>query len=318
MTNSSTSSKTHIPQEVENPSSFNFSTPLPEQSPSTPVCGVGETSESITLLTEVVVSPALPSGEILPYSPTLVLSCDKSQNSEAQSVIKPKVDHPTEEVEVLSKRVSSTMSERLFDGDLPEGKGPESNILAAGAELVTVQSLASLRGNVQPTLLEQELRSLEQVPHSVQPMFDQTRRSFDLESDKEEEEEVPLEWSRKGVRGANTLTVDVLYLETVKSTPEAVLTHEPTEYAKERKRKGKGKMVKSHSKRDKKRYGTRSEMQKVMGSAIAANVIQMERARKRRWECHFPEKPTSTPLPVRSSDIESDDVVAYVAKRRKE
>ncbi|KAH0776230.1 hypothetical protein KY290_007641 [Solanum tuberosum] len=271
MTNSSTSSKTPIPQEFESPSSFNFSTPLAEQSPSTPVCGVGEIGESITPLTEVVVSPALPSGEIFPYSPTLVMSCDKSQNSEAQSVIKPSVDPPTEEVEVLSRGVFSTMSERLFDGDLPEGKGPESNILATGAKLVVVQSLASLRGDVQPTLLEQKLRSPEQVPHSVQPMFDQTPRSFDVEND-----------NKKGVRGANILKVDVPDLETVKSAPEAVLTHEPTEFVKERKRKRKGKMVESHSKGDKKRYGTRSEMQKVIGSAIAANVILTERARKRR------------------------------------
>ncbi|KAG5586567.1 hypothetical protein H5410_047001 [Solanum commersonii] len=38
----------------------------------------------------------------------------------------------------------------------------------------------------------------------------------------------------------------------------------------------------------------------------------------RRQEGHLPEKPTSTSLPVGSSDIESDDVTAYVAKRRKE
>uniref|UniRef100_M1E1B6 Uncharacterized protein n=1 Tax=Solanum tuberosum TaxID=4113 RepID=M1E1B6_SOLTU len=192
MTNSSSSLKPPISQEVENPSSFNFSIPLPEESPLTPVCGVGETGEFITPLSEVMVSPALPSGEIFPCSPTLVLSCDKSQNSEAQSVVKLSVDPPTEEVEVDSRVVSSTMSERLFEGDFPEGRGPESYILAAGAELVVVQSLASLRGDVQPTLLEPELRSLEQVPHSVQPVFDQTPSSFDIESEKEEEEEPPL------------------------------------------------------------------------------------------------------------------------------
>ncbi|KAG5585056.1 hypothetical protein H5410_045490 [Solanum commersonii] len=37
MNNSSSSSKLHISQEIENPSSFNFSIPLPEESPSTPV-----------------------------------------------------------------------------------------------------------------------------------------------------------------------------------------------------------------------------------------------------------------------------------------
>ncbi|KAH0633579.1 hypothetical protein KY284_036365 [Solanum tuberosum] len=77
-------------------------------------------------------------------------------------------------------------------------------------------------------------------------------------------------------------------------------------------------MVESHTKGYKKRYGTRSAMQKVMGSAIAANVIQTERARKRRREGHLPKEPTSIPLSVWSSDTDSDDVVAYVAKRRKE
>ncbi|KAH0667682.1 hypothetical protein KY285_028888 [Solanum tuberosum] len=44
----------------------------------------------------------------------------------------------------------------------------------------------------------------------------------------------------------------------------------------------------------------------------------MERARKRRREDNEPGKPTSTPLPVGSSDTECDDVAAYMAKRRKE
>ncbi|KAH0633618.1 hypothetical protein KY284_036404 [Solanum tuberosum] len=131
-------------------------------------------------------------------------------------------------MEVVSRAVSSIMSERLFEGDFPEGRGPESSILAAGAELVAIQSLASLRSDVQPTLLEQELRSPE-----------------------------------KRVRGANILTVGVPDLETVKIAYEAILIDEPAECAKKRKRKGKGKLVESYSKWDKKRYGTRSEMQKL-------------------------------------------------------
>ncbi|KAG5605957.1 hypothetical protein H5410_027449 [Solanum commersonii] len=167
------------------------------------------------------------------------------------------------------------MSERLFEGDLPEGRNPESHILAAGALLVAVQSLASLRGDVKPTLVPTESRSPEQVPFSVQPMFDQTPTSFDVE---------------------------------IKSAPKSVPTDKPTEFAKERKRKGKGKMVESHSKGDNKRYGSRSEMQKVMGSAIATSIIQMERARKRRKEGHEPEKPTSTPLHVGFSDSEDKEM----------
>uniref|UniRef100_M1DPT4 Uncharacterized protein n=1 Tax=Solanum tuberosum TaxID=4113 RepID=M1DPT4_SOLTU len=55
-----------------------------------------------------------------------------------------------------------------------------------------------------------------------------------------------------------------------------------------------------------------------MGSAIAASRVQTERARKRRREGHEPEKPTSTLLPIGSSDTESDDVASYMAKKRKE
>ncbi|KAG5586704.1 hypothetical protein H5410_047138 [Solanum commersonii] len=249
---SSSSSKLSISQEIENPSSFNFSIPPPEESPSTPVYGVGEMGESITPHTKLVASPAFPSGEVLPYSLTLVLSNKNSQNSEAQSIVKPSVDLPTEEVEVVSKAVSSTMSERLFNGYLPKGKGVESNILAVAAELVAVQSLASLRGDVQPTLLEQELRSPEQVPHSVQLVFDQTPKSFDVDNEKEEEEEVPL---RRSVKDD--------------------------------------------------------------GRCHEANKIQTERTRKRIREGHLPEEPTSTPLPIGSSEAEPDDFVVAVAKGRK-
>ncbi|KAG5580367.1 hypothetical protein H5410_050994 [Solanum commersonii] len=151
-------------------------------------------------------SPELPFGEIMPCSPTLVLSSDKSQNLEAHSFVKPSVERPTEEIEVASRAVSSIMSKRLFERDLAEGRGLESKILATGERLVALQSLGSLRGDVQPTRLELKLRSPEQS----------------------------------------------------------------TEFEKERQRKGKGKLVESRSKGDK------------------------------------------------TSDTECDDVVAYVAKNRKE
>ncbi|KAG5609881.1 hypothetical protein H5410_021162 [Solanum commersonii] len=182
MTNSYSSLKLPVPLEIENPYSFNFSIPPPEESPSTPVYGVGETGESITPHTKVV-----------------------------------------------------------------------------------------------------KLRSPKQVPHNVQPVFDQTPKSF-VESEKEgeEEKEVPLVWRKKGIRGANILTVGVPDLETVKSVPDTDFYNELAEFAKERKRKGKGKMVESHTKGNKKKYGTMSEMHKVMGSDIAANVIQTERAMKEK------------------------------------
>ncbi|KAH0678954.1 hypothetical protein KY284_020039 [Solanum tuberosum] len=151
MTNSYSSSKLPVPLEIENPCSFNFSIPPPEKSPSTPVCRVGETGESITPHTEVMASPAVPFEEKFSCSPTL-------------------------------------------------------------------------------------------VPHNVQHVFDQTSKSFDVGSEKEdEEEEVPLVWRKKGIRGANILTVGVPDLETVQSVPDIDFNNEPAEFAKERKRKGKGK-----------------------------------------------------------------------------
>ncbi|KAG5594699.1 hypothetical protein H5410_035931 [Solanum commersonii] len=264
----------------------------PEESSSTSVCGVGQTGESITPHTEVVAFPTLLFGEILPSSSTLVLSGEKFQNSEAQSVVKPSVNFPTEEVKVVSRVMSSTMFERLFDGDFPEGKGHESNILAMAIELVVVQSLASLRGDVQPTLLEQD--------------------------EKDEEEEVPFVWRRKGVRGADALTVGVPDQEAVKDVPDTKFNNEPAESERERERKRKRKMVESHTKGDKKRYTTRGEMQKMMRSAKAANEIQMERTRKRRRKGHLLEEPTSTPLLVGSSETKLDDIDVVVAKGRKE
>ncbi|KAH0644958.1 hypothetical protein KY284_032842 [Solanum tuberosum] len=254
--------------------------------------------ESITPLTEVIASHVLPSEVVLACSLTLVLSGEKSQNSKAQSVVKPSVEPLSKEMQVDSMVVSSTMSERLFEGDLPEGKGLESCILVAGDELVAVQSLASLRGDSQPTLLEHE--------------------SFDVESDKEEEEDVLLKWSKRGVRGTNSSQINVPDLETVLGTPEVDHVVEPTKFVKERQRKGKGKLVVSHPKWEKRKYVTRSETQKVLGSAIGASRVQTKRARKKRWESIEPKKPTSTPLPIKSSDIESEDVAAYVAKKRKE
>ncbi|KAG5580362.1 hypothetical protein H5410_050989 [Solanum commersonii] len=199
--------------------------------------------ESITSLTEAIVSLVLLSEDILACSPTLVLS---------------------------------------------------------GAELVVVQSLASLRGDVQPTLIGHELRS------------------FDVENDKEEEQEVPLKWSKNRVRGANTFTMDIPNLKTVKGTPVATFTVEHTECAKERKRKGKGKLVKTHSKGEKKKYETRSVTQKVMGSSITTNAIQMERIRKTRQEGQLPKEPTSTPVSIGTSETESDYITVHVTKQGKE
>ncbi|KAG5598555.1 hypothetical protein H5410_029925 [Solanum commersonii] len=177
------SSRTSISQEVENPSSFNFSVHPLEESPSTPVCGAGEMDESISSLVDILVSHVLHSGNTLVCSPTLVLS-----------------------------------------------------------KLVAVQSLASLRGDLQPTSLEYELESPDQVPPRSEPIFDRTPKSFDVGSDKEEEEEIPLKWRSRGMRGTNQSQVNVSELEAVKGTSEVDIVEKSVEREKEKQRKRKGKL----------------------------------------------------------------------------
>uniref|UniRef100_M1DLL8 Uncharacterized protein n=1 Tax=Solanum tuberosum TaxID=4113 RepID=M1DLL8_SOLTU len=162
------SSKTSISQEVENPSSFNFSVPPSEESPSTQVCGVGEMDESISPAADILVSPVLHSGNI------------------------------------------------------------------------------------------------------------------------------------------------------VKGTSEIDSVGKSGEQEKERQRNGKGKLALSHSKGDKRKYVTRSETQKFMGSAIAASKAHTERTRKMRREWLEPDQPASTPLIIEKSETESEDAAKYVAKRRRE
>ncbi|KAG5577912.1 hypothetical protein H5410_058046 [Solanum commersonii] len=241
---------------------------------------------------------------MLVCSPTLVLFSEKSPNSEGQSMAKP-------------NEVSSTISERVFEGGLPEGKCPESCILTAGAELMDAQSLASLRGDCPPTSLEYELDSPDQVPPKSEPIFYQTPKSFDVGSDKEEKEEIPLKWRSRGMRGANQLQVNVSELDAIKGTSEVDIVEKSAEREKEQQRKRKGKLVLSLSKGDKRKYVARSEAQKVMGSAIAASKAHMKRSRKRRRESLKLEQPASTPLSIENSETESEEAVKYVAKRRR-
>ncbi|KAG5629557.1 hypothetical protein H5410_001274 [Solanum commersonii] len=299
MSKSICSSQTAVSQEVENLSSFNFSILHPDETHLTPICGVGEMGESTTPFTEVVASPIFPFEQILPCFPTLVLFGENSQNSK----------HNLLRRLLMDPGVSSAMSEIFFEGDLPEGRGPESSILAVGAELVAAQSLTSLRGDIQSNFSELDDISQEHVPLSLEPVFDQTPKSINVETE-EEEEEPPLKWNKTGTVGAPDL-------ENVDNPPEVDHIAETTKFDNERQRKGNGKMVVSHSKGDKRKYVTRSETQKVLGSAIAASKAQTERIRKMRREGHEPEQPTSTPLFIGSSATESDDITTYVAKRKK-
>ncbi|KAG5575633.1 hypothetical protein H5410_055767 [Solanum commersonii] len=274
--------------------------------------------KSTTHQTEVITSPVSLSDEGLVFSPTLVLSGDKSQNSEAQYLAKPGAELISEETEVGPMDVSPTIFERLFEGDLPERKGPESCILTAGAKLVVVQSLASLRGDTQPTLLDQELRSPDQVPHRIQLVFDQTLISLGVENYEEEEEELQLRWRSRGVRGTNSSQIRGDELETAKMLPKHVSPATCGDNAEARKRKGKGKLIKAHLKGEKKRYGTRSVTQKVLGSAMEANAAHTEIIRKRRQEGSLAVEPTYTIMHVDDSETQSEDIVRAVAKQKRE
>ncbi|KAH0706112.1 hypothetical protein KY289_011188 [Solanum tuberosum] len=272
MSTSSSPSKLPLSQEIENPISLNFLISPPKGYPSTPPC-----------------------------SPTLVLSGKDSLNSEAQSDVQPTLETPSEDLKVMSSPMSSTISEQLFEGNLPEGKGIKSDILAAVEELVV------------------EIRSPEKVPHNAQPLFDQSPKSFGVDSEEGEKEETPLVWHRKGVRGANASTMAVSDLGAVDAIHETKLDVEPTESKKKRKRKGKGKMVESYTKGDKQRYATRGELQKMMGEALAKNEVQTEQNQRRQRDLNVPiEEPTSTPQYIGSSKIESEDIIKAVAKQRKE
>uniref|UniRef100_M1CET3 Uncharacterized protein n=1 Tax=Solanum tuberosum TaxID=4113 RepID=M1CET3_SOLTU len=225
----------------------------------------------------------------------MVLSSEKSRILEAQSVVKPNEGPFTEETNIGSMGVSSTISERAFEGDLPEGKSPESCTPTAGAELVAVQSLASLRGDAQPTSLEHELESPNQFPPRSEPIFDQTPKSFDVGSPRSEP----------------------IFDQTPKSV-DVGSDKEEEEEQRSNGEKGRESWNCLTLKGDKRKYITRSEEQKVMGSAIAASKAHTERTRKRRREGLKPEHPASTPLSIVNSESESEDAVKYVVKRRRE
>ena len=82
---------------------------------------------------------------------------------------KPSLKPVPEYVEGASMAVSSTMFERLFEGDLLEGRGPESCILIAETEVVAIQSLASLRGDSRSPLLSEALSLLKRSLLEVNP-----------------------------------------------------------------------------------------------------------------------------------------------------
>lgn len=77
-------------------------------------------------------------------------------------------------------------------------------------------------------------------------------------------------------------------------------------------------MVKAHLKEKKKKYGTRSVTQKVLGSAMAGNVAQTDRIRHQKEEGVLPKEPIIDLIFVDDSETKSEDITKYVDKRRKE
>ncbi|KAH0778686.1 hypothetical protein KY290_005113 [Solanum tuberosum] len=163
MLNPSSPLRTPLSLEMVNPNPFRFSTPPTEPSSSTPMCGMGETGESIMPQTKVVDQSLVNPVEGLPCSPTL-----------------------------------------LFDGDLPEGKVTKSNILATSEEWL-VQSLVSLKGVIQLSFSKDECKSPDPILNRFKPVFHQ---AYDIAaptnaSQREyvkNDEDIPLSWTRKGVR----------------------------------------------------------------------------------------------------------------------
>jgi len=105
-------------------------------------------------------------------------------------------------------------------------------------------------------------------------------------------------------------------LETVKILPKDVSPATRTDSAEERKRKGKGKLVKTHLNGENKRYGTRSVTQKVLGSVMEANVAQTERIRKIRQKGSLTVESISILMPVDDSETQSNDIVRAMAKQK--
>uniref|UniRef100_M1DDJ8 Uncharacterized protein n=1 Tax=Solanum tuberosum TaxID=4113 RepID=M1DDJ8_SOLTU len=209
-------SRTPLSLEMENPNPFHFLTSLVEISPSTPMCGMGKTGEFVTPQTKVVEQSTFKPVEPLPFSLTLVLSGKYSQNSKVQLVVKPASGVPTEELDVTSQLgpMSSMMSERLFDGDLPKEKGTESNILDVAEELV--------------------------VPIKVKHVIDQNPK-VDAVTNDEDDENISLSWSRKGVRGEHTPDCAIANLACTGISVEAKSLEEPYEFEREKKDEWEGK-----------------------------------------------------------------------------
>ncbi|KAH0737607.1 hypothetical protein KY290_036312 [Solanum tuberosum] len=179
------------------------------------------------------------------------------------------------------------MSERLFDGDLPEEKGTESNILATGEESV-VQSLTTLKGDMHHPFSEVECKSPDPVLNS---------------------------------RGENT-PKEVNVEREISGVDKVVQVLEvPSEAVTKRNDKEKGKLVDSSSAKVVLKYTTRGSQKKLMGDAMEANKSQTLRNRRKMKTTVSKDVQIVNPIDISkesmvvgSSEIESKDIVRVVAK----
>lgn len=165
MPNSESSSEIPISQEVE--TLFHLISPLLLEIVSYDSSLYRCTKDGFDVLDSAVAAfPLLPSESALPFSSAFVIFEGGFKNSKSQSMEKLRSEPFLEELNCASMAISATISEKHFEGDLPEGKGLESYILTAGEELVAIQSLALLREKSQPTLLSDKFRSPDQIPRN--------------------------------------------------------------------------------------------------------------------------------------------------------
>ncbi|KAK4721753.1 hypothetical protein R3W88_011986 [Solanum pinnatisectum] len=129
-----------------------------------------------------------------------------------------------------------------------EGERTKSRILAAGEEWV-VQILTTLKRDIHSPLSEVEWKSPDPVPNMSTPLFDKTPK-FEIQidfaqDDVDEDEEDHLSWKRTRRRGENAPEDVTGDKENQGADKEALISEVPSEVARRRSEKGKGKLVES-------------------------------------------------------------------------
>ncbi|KAG5606002.1 hypothetical protein H5410_027494, partial [Solanum commersonii] len=177
-----------------NPMAFSSSSSDPI---STPISTIPPVEEYHTQTTEVipysidkaspVCSPSLDLIDPQNFSPDKLVQSKMGQESEAP--LSPSQPGP----------ISSLLSELLFEGDLPEEKNSESNILASSEELV-VESLTEMMESIRAPFSEEGDRNPKASLETFEPKFDKipgTIQPSTIIDDEEDKDNRPLCWAVK-------------------------------------------------------------------------------------------------------------------------